>query len=103
MDLIVSNPPYIAEADAPTLQKEVLDWEPHSALFGGCMGADVYRRLFEQALSVLRPGGRLIVELGYSSLESVRGFLGDDWCEIEVVEDLAGWPRVFAAERVVAG
>jgi len=63
--LIVSNPPYVASKVAPALMPEVREYEPHVALFAGDDGLEVYRRLFASAPGCLRPGGRLIVEVGY--------------------------------------
>ena len=48
-DLVVSNPPYVPEADRPVLQREVRDWEPHVALFGGPTASTIYRRLIPEA------------------------------------------------------
>ena len=95
-DLVVSNPPYIAEKDRDGLQKEVRDHEPALALFAGEDGLAVYNRLIPEAARLLKPGGRLIVELGFGSLEAVRGMLGG-WRDIEVIPDLAGVPRVLCA------
>jgi len=97
LDALVSNPPYVRSADRAGLQREVRDWEPHVALFGGPTGLEMYQRLIAEAERVLRPGGWLLVELGYNSLEPVRGMLGSLWSEIEVRADLAGLPRVLAA------
>lgn len=97
LELIVSNPPYIAEADKPGMQPEVRDWEPHGALFAGESGLDVYRALLAQGAMVLRPGAHMVLELGYDSLPGVRRLLGSAWEEVEVVQDLAGWARVFVA------
>ncbi len=97
MDLVVSNPPYVATAEAPGLQREVRAHEPAVALFAGDSGLEVYERLIADAPRVLRPGGRLVVELGYRSLEPVRALLGARWQDVEVVRDLAGLPRVLAA------
>lgn len=96
-DLIVSNPPYIAETDRATLQREVRDHEPSLALFGGVDGLSIYRRLIPEAEKLLKPGGRLILELGYNSLDSVRGMLACNWRDIEVLHDLAQIPRVVSA------
>lgn len=96
-DLIVSNPPYISTGDAATLQPEVRDWEPHSALFAGAAGTEMYRMIFQQARSVLRPHSHLALELGYNSLTGVRKLLAPDWNEVAVIPDLAGWPRVLVA------
>jgi release factor glutamine methyltransferase len=96
-DLVVSNPPYVPLADAPGLQREVRDFEPHVALFAGPTGFEIYRRLVDDAARVLRPGGWLIVELGFGSHERVRAMLDDRWRDVVIRPDLAGIPRVLAA------
>jgi len=96
-DLLVSNPPYIAETDRATLQKEVRDHEPALALFAGADGLAVYARLIPEAARLLKPGGRLILELGLGSLDPVRKMLDPSWCDIEVIPDLAQVPRVLSA------
>ncbi len=95
-DLVASNPPYVPKTDHPALQREVRDYEPEVALFGGPSGLEIYQRLIPEARRVLRPGGWLLLELGYNSLEPVRGMFGAGWGEITVHEDLAGLPRVLA-------
>jgi release factor glutamine methyltransferase len=97
IDFLVSNPPYVPAADAANMQTEVRDWEPHVALFAGDTGFEIYRRLIMEAEQVLRPQGRLIMELGYRSLDGVREMLSTSWRDIVVVSDLAGLPRVIAA------
>jgi release factor glutamine methyltransferase len=100
VDVLVSNPPYVPRTDEPGLQREVRDFEPHVALFGGPTGLEVYQRLTADAVRVLRPNGWLLLELGYNSLESVRAMLESPlsaWTDITVVPDLAGFPRVIAA------
>ena len=59
------------------------------------------QRLIADAPRVLRPGGWLLLELGYNSLESVRGMLSTGWGEIAVEQDLAGLPRVLAARLML--
>src|ERR1700732_4952343 len=71
-DLIVGNPPYVGRNEAGELAREVRDHEPHAALFGGATGVEMYARLVEKAGALLRPGGILVIELGYNSLEHVR-------------------------------
>ena len=98
LDLIVCNPPYVAERTRDGLQHE-LTYEPSAALFGGDDGLDPYRRLVPQAARVLKPGGRLLMEIGYDSLPAVLGLLrAGAWSTPDVFEDLAGIPRVVAAE-----
>jgi release factor glutamine methyltransferase len=97
LDVLISNPPYVPKTDHPALQREVREYEPHVALFAGPTGLEIYERLIADAPRVLRPGGWLLVELGYNSLEPVRAMLHDDWTDIAVEQDLAGLPRVLAA------
>jgi release factor glutamine methyltransferase len=97
LDVLISNPPYVPQTDHHGLQREVRDHEPHVALFGGATGLDIYQRLIADAPRVLRPGGWLLVELGYNSLEAVRGMLDRTWTDIAIEHDLAGLPRVLAA------
>jgi release factor glutamine methyltransferase len=60
-DVIVSNPPYVGRDEVDALPREVRDHEPHVALFGGTTGIEIYARLVEQAGSLLRPGGILVL------------------------------------------
>ncbi|HYL39555.1 MAG TPA: peptide chain release factor N(5)-glutamine methyltransferase [Bryobacteraceae bacterium] len=96
--VLVSNPPYVPNTDQSGLQREVREHEPHVALFAGPTGLEIYQRLIIEARRVLRPGGWLLVELGYNSVEPVRAMLGTAWRDIAVEQDLAGLPRVLAAQ-----
>jgi release factor glutamine methyltransferase len=98
MDLIVSNPPYVPETERAGLQREVRDWEPHVALFAGATGFELYDRLVADAPRVLRPGGWLIMELGFCSVDHVRNLLAG-WEDLRIEADLAGIPRVIAARK----
>ena len=97
IDLLVSNPPYVPGADAANMQKEVREWEPHVALFAGDSGLEIYRRLLAGAERAVKPGGRVLMELGYQSLDGVRELLSSSWTDVDVKSDLAGWPRVIGA------
>ncbi|HEX5431444.1 MAG TPA: peptide chain release factor N(5)-glutamine methyltransferase [Bryobacteraceae bacterium] len=97
-DLIVSNPPYVPEVRATSLQREVRDYEPHIALFGGPDGLDVYRRLIPDALRLLQPGGRLILEIGWLEAGEIGAMLAP-WEAVETRSDLAGIPRVMSAVK----
>ena len=99
MDAVVSNPPYISEKDRAQMQREVRDYEPHLALFAGPTGTEIYHRLIAGAARVLKPGGHLLLELGYDSLPAVRALLDESWTEISVTDDLAGIPRVLSARH----
>lgn len=100
MDLVVSNPPYVPIREREGLQREVRDWEPHVALFAGESGFELYDRIAADARRVLRPKGWLILELGFGSLAHVTNLLAG-WDNVEVVPDLAGIPRVAAAQRIL--
>jgi release factor glutamine methyltransferase len=97
LDLLLSNPPYVPGEDAANMQTEVREWEPHLALFAGDTGFEIYGHLITAAATALKPGGRLMVELGYQSLDGVREMLSANWTDIDVTSDLAGLPRVIAA------
>jgi release factor glutamine methyltransferase len=102
-DLIVSNPPYIGRKEKETLMREVRDHEPELALYGGEEGYELYADLIAQAVRSLVHGGLLILELGHNSLPAVRPLLDlPNWTSIGVTNDLAGIPRVIAAERTRA-
>ena len=98
MDLIVSNPPYVALADREAMQREVRDWEPSAALFAGERGFDVYDRIAADAPRVLRPDGWLILELG-TGCDAHVGNLLAGWRNVRIEPDLAGIPRVLIAQR----
>jgi release factor glutamine methyltransferase len=100
MDLIVSNPPYVPLRHEESLQREIRDWEPRVALFGGEDGFALYDRIVAGAPRVLRPGGWLVLELGFGSLDHVHALFGSAWCDVRIEPDLAGIPRVIAARLV---
>lgn len=97
LNAIVSNPPYVPTVDRTVLQREVRDYEPLVALFGGNTGLELYRRLIADAPRVLENGGWLIVELGFNLAEAVRAMLGEGWSDVRLIPDLAGIPRVLVA------
>jgi len=99
-DMVVSNPPYVGDSEADKLQVEVREHEPHRALFGGgAEGLDIYRRLIPQAARVLKPGGWLVMEIGYTQEQAIRDLL-NTWKEVRSVPDLQGIPRVVIAQKV---
>jgi release factor glutamine methyltransferase len=99
-DIIVSNPPYVPEADRPTLSVEVRDHEPALALFAGNDGLDIYQRLIPAAFAALAPGGYLALEIGFGQSDAVRILLViSGFTRISVASDLQGIPRVVTAER----
>ncbi len=98
LDAVLSNPPYVPLRDREKLQREVRDFEPHVAVFGGETGNEIYARLVAEAARVLRPGGLLLVELGFESLDAVRAMTETGWRDVAVADDLAGIPRVLTAK-----
>ncbi len=97
IDLLVSNPPYVPGADAANMQVEVREWEPRVALFAADDGFLIYRKLISAAEIAVKPGGKLMMELGYRSLGGVSQMLAARWTDVKVIADLAGFPRVIAA------
>jgi release factor glutamine methyltransferase len=100
LDIIVSNPPYIARREAATLPVEVREHEPEAALFGGETGTEMYAPLIAQAKTLLKPGGILVLELGYDSAGHVSRLLNTaEWNEVSLTNDLAGIKRIASARR----
>ena len=100
-DFLVANPPYVAEAEWETLQPEISGHEPRAALVAGPKGTEIIERILRGAPAYLRPGGRLLVEIGAEQGETavrmagaVRG-LGD----VQVLKDYAGLDRILLARR----
>jgi release factor glutamine methyltransferase len=97
-DLIVSNPPYIPSARIDTLEAEVRQFEPRTALDGGPDGLDFYRRISAQARAFLQPAGRVMLELDQDGAEATREvFLKDDWAVEAVEQDYNRQPRILIA------
>ena len=94
---IVSNPPYIPSKVIDTLQAEVRDYEPKTALNGGIDGLDFYRRLIEEAPKLLTDDGFLAVEIGFDQAEAVKHLAKDYFQKVEVVKDLSQNDRVIIA------
>ncbi len=101
-DVVVSNPPYVGEEEQETVQREVYQHEPKLAVFSGPSGLEIYRRLVPQAMAVLKPGGWLVMEIGYSMEGRVKALLAD-WDAIDVKPDLQGIPRVVVARKPLRG
>ena len=95
-DVIVSNPPYVAESDRAMLHPEVREFEPATALFAGDSGLDIYRRLIPQARAHLRPGGLLAMELGYGQEDALKQLLSA-WNDVRFLRDLQAIPRTVLA------
>jgi release factor glutamine methyltransferase len=94
-DFIVSNPPYVGRTEIDRLQREVRDHEPHVALFGGL---EIYERLIRGAAECLRPGGYLIMEIGFGMEEAILKLVSEEWEQLPTKTDLQGIPRTIIAK-----
>ncbi len=100
IDILVSNPPYIASEVLAGLEPEVRVHEPQMALDGGPDGLTAYREICGDAMRLLRPGGWLAVEIGYDQAQSVSDlFTGAGLQAVRSVRDLAGHDRVVIGQR----
>jgi len=102
IDVIVSNPPYIAEADWAMLQPEVRLFEPRGALVAGPQGTELHERLLREAGRYLSPGGALIMEIGAGQARAMRRIVDQipGYRFHRLVYDAAGLERVVIIERV---
>ena len=99
-DLIVSNPPYIADEEWETLQREVRDHEPRTALTSGSDGLTMIRRLVAECAVQLHEGGYLIFEIGYRQQAAVERMInGKVWERIAIRPDLQGIPRTVVLKK----
>ena len=93
VDLIVSNPPYVAEGD-PDLDESVSAWEPTTALLSGSDGLDDLRVIVAGAPGWLRPGGMLVTEMGHTQADELTAlYLLAGMADVQVHRDLAGRDR----------
>ena len=99
IDVVVSNPPYIADGDAEVAES-VLEYEPHSALFAGDDGLDDVRTIARDARDWLRSGGWLVMEIGYQQGDAVKALLeGFGYLNVAIANDLTGRPRIAEARN----
>ncbi|MFH0795144.1 MAG: peptide chain release factor N(5)-glutamine methyltransferase [bacterium] len=101
-DLIVSNPPYVAEKDAATLAPEIAQHEPSGALFAGPQGFEIIERLLDEAPRHLKPNGTLLFEFGAGQQPDIEGLLMARTGSFEAPRfhrDLAGHPRACELRR----
>ena len=93
-DLVASNPPYVAEDELASLQREVSEHEPRAALTPGGDGLSVIRRLINDAPRFLKPRGHLVFEIGFGQSERVAALIdARTWTLLDVRRDLQGIPR----------
>jgi release factor glutamine methyltransferase len=94
--LIVSNPPYVPSHEV--IESQVRDYEPHTALFAGPTGLEIYQRLIPAAREALASDGWLLMEIGHGQRDALAALLAD-WNRLEFLTDLQGIPRVAIAQR----
>jgi len=99
-DLIVTNPPYVAAAALPGLQREVRDYEPLVALSPGSDGLSVIRRLLTDAAAFIRGHGHLVMEIGFDQGETVSALVDPAlWTLKHILPDLQGIPRIVVLQK----
>jgi len=103
-DLIVSNPPYVTDAEYAALDRNVREYEPASALRGGADGLDFVRRIVDGAAERIAPGGMLLIEIGWKHGDAARALVsgavhGKNWEQVDVLKDGDGIDRVLVAVR----
>jgi len=99
VDLIVSNPPYIPTADIETLQSEVRDFEPRSALDGGEDGLKYIRQIIKEAPNHLNPQGRLMLEFGFGQAPAIREYAQRYFKHSQVLADYSNLERYLISNR----
>jgi release factor glutamine methyltransferase len=99
-DVIVSNPPYVAEAVVAGLQREVRDHEPMVALSPGPDGLSMIRRLLSDAPEFLKPGGHMLMEIGFDQGETVQRLVDAGvWSLLDILPDLQSIPRIVVLQK----
>ncbi len=102
-DIVVSNPPYVAEWEVATLADHVRE-EPKMAIGGGADGLDFYKKIIEGSPRFLKNGGSLMMEIGYGQSFKVKRLLKESFYfrDIEIFKDFAGIDRVTKAKRWIS-
>ncbi len=100
-DCIVSNPPYVRHDEIRTLQREIREHEPVSALDGGRDGLDFYRRIFRDAAAYLKDNGIIMLEIGLGQSAAIRELaLSAGFTKMHFIKDFAGIERIFTAKML---
>ncbi len=101
--LVIANPPYVSSEDLASLPAEVGGFEPGLALDGGADGLSVARRIWQEAVEWLRPGGAIALELHEACVRTAAAEVVEWYEEVQVVPDLTGRDRVLVASAPEAG
>ena len=98
-DFIVSNPPYVSQVEWKQLSREIRDHEPRNALVAGETGLEVIEQIIQGTSPYLKPGGYLIIEMGYNQRDAVQSIFDacSSWKKVKFFKDLAGVDRVVTA------
>ena len=99
-DIIVSNPPYIAYDDKVTMEDNVLNYDPHLALFAEEGGMYFYRKIVENAKQYLKKDGVIFFEIGYDQREKILKLANENGFKAEVYKDLNGRDRMAFLKRI---
>jgi len=103
LDFIVSNPPYVSVGEWVGLQKEIKEHEPKSALVSGKNGLEDISIIIRESPVFLKPGGYLVMEIGFRQREKVLSLFGEGWGRFDCLSDLSGIPRVVVAQSAPGG
>jgi release factor glutamine methyltransferase len=98
-DAVVSNPPYVGKNTSDALSKEVRDFEPHVALFGGEKGDEILSQWIPKMVEALKPSGLFLCEIGYDQETRARALAEETGVltNIEILKDYSGHPRILKA------
>lgn len=100
INILASNPPYVEE-ESKLIQREVRDWEPHRALFGGAGGLEFHRRLLTDGFEYAKRDGYLTFEIGYGQFDAISEMIVESgWKLIDVTRDLRGIPRTLTVRKL---
>ena len=99
-DIIVSNPPYIAYNDKITMEENVLNYDPHLALFAEEDGMYFYREIVESAKEYLEEDGIIFFEIGYDQREKILKLANENGFKAEVYKDINGRDRMAILVRI---
>ncbi len=95
VDVLISNPPYINKKDMADLMKDVVDYEPYNALYGGIDGLDFYRSIVNESFNYINDNGMLFFEIGYDQGESVKTLMENKgFKDVKIIKDYKGFDRV---------
>ena len=100
VDIIVSNPPYIAESERESLADTVINFDPELALFAEDNGLAAYKRIIQQAREILKPGGMLAFEIGYTQGHAIERLITDSFpqASVDIIQDINGKDRIILAK-----